>query len=101
GIRDFHVTGVQTCALPISEFMIALFGCFYAGVVAIPVAPPLAAAPGPGCAWFETLVEDARPRAVVWSAAVADPLAQVWSRVGDRSEERRVGEERRARWSAA
>ncbi|HLT37077.1 MAG TPA: AMP-binding protein, partial [Enhygromyxa sp.] len=74
---------VLLCLPPGAEFMTALFGCFYAGVVAIPVAPPLAAAPGPGCAWFETLVEDARPRAVVWSAAVADPLAQVWSRVGD------------------
>src|SRR5690606_40049779 len=26
GIRDFHVTGVQTCGLPISVFLMAAFG---------------------------------------------------------------------------
>src|SRR5690606_40080617 len=28
GIRDFHVTGVQTCALPISAVMLAVFPVF-------------------------------------------------------------------------
>src|SRR5690606_34263191 len=27
GIRDFHVTGVQTCALPISRFVTEICGC--------------------------------------------------------------------------
>src|SRR5690606_41157353 len=27
GIRDFHVTGVQTCALPISPHWCVLLGC--------------------------------------------------------------------------
>src|SRR5690606_41641363 len=69
GIRDFHVTGVQTCALPIlnRSFVVGLrqlqAACF-------PVTPPVAV-----------------------SELLREPLGQ------RRSEERRVGKECRSRWS--
>src|SRR5690606_40825327 len=40
GIRDFHVTGVQTCALPISMFLIPLLGMLGA-MLAVRARPPL------------------------------------------------------------
>lgn len=74
---------VLLCLPPGAGFMIALFGCFYAGAVAVPVPPPLASAPEPGRAWFRSLVADARPRAVIWSSAVADSLAPTWHEIAD------------------
>lgn len=73
---------VLLCLPPGADFMVALFGCFALGAIAVPVAPPLAAAPEPGCAWFSTLVDDAQPRAVVWSPAVAELLASSWRERG-------------------
>src|SRR5690606_39613651 len=79
GIRDFHVTGVQTCALPISSLN-------------APTATRLAVSkmrvPGPIRA--ATL---ARPLA---SAALRRPSGER-STMGARSEERRVGKEGRTR----
>src|SRR5690606_40398120 len=91
GIRDFHVTGVQTCALPI----------YAVGQ------RELAGALGPGV--VEHL--DARAGAGVEAGDVAvrldpgDPGAGEHQRrlaavgVAERSEERRVGKARRAQWS--
>src|SRR3712207_8463680 len=82
GIRDIGVTGVQTCALPIFEF--------------------LAGAQEPDGAWEArynadgTPVLDGRSRqldAVGWF-----PWA-VWYWYVTRSEARRVGKECRSRWS--
>src|SRR5690606_39842813 len=73
GIRDFHVTGVQTCALPI----------FYASP------PGLSAADAGG---------DFAPEAFRLGGATAevhDRLAEVFPT--GRSEERRVGKERGSR----
>src|SRR5438874_7089497 len=70
GIRDLYVTGVQTCALPISRLKAMREGLFQAF-------------PNPerkGCARQETI-----------RAIVAGEM---------RSEERRVGKECRSRWSA-
>src|SRR5690606_40481352 len=74
GIRDFHVTGVQTCALPISRHhvVVTVFGSGRA----------VHAALGDGEA------EQVRDR------------ARAVSFFEQRSEERRVGKECRARWSA-
>src|SRR5690606_40245664 len=73
GIRDFHVTGVQTCALPIS--------------LRNGATSPLRAVAA------NRRHRDRTRRARSERAASADR--------GGRSEERRVGKECRSRWSAA
>src|SRR5690606_39999509 len=87
GIRDFHVTGVQTCALPISQ------------------------TPVSGEIWFKTqralrtvvqvIVTGAGilAVAVVVAPQILDALADVLPGPVVRSEERRVGKECRSRWS--
>src|SRR5256885_8974285 len=82
GIRDYKVTGVQTCALPIS-------GARTPGQpvcrAALPEPPGTTSSPGKP---LESRASDAIPetcRTASWSA--------------DRSEERRVGKECRSRWS--
>src|SRR5436309_16072803 len=72
GIRDFHVTGVQTCALPIFQR-----------------SGTLAGEPLPG-----GLVESARLDPPIFSPATKADVGH------DRSEERRVGKEYRSRWPA-
>src|SRR5690606_39758493 len=69
GIRDFHVTGVQTCALPIS--CVLLVGMS----TAVAFNPALAL------------------------KANADRGIFVKNYIDQRSEERRVGKECRSRWS--
>src|SRR5690606_39591367 len=90
GIRDFHVTGVQTCALPILAMNTAarpIMLCMKAtssGILVIstrlammvPAPPPTTSAP----------------------STQARPLVKLTSRV--RSEERRVGKECRSRGAA-
>src|SRR5690606_40412377 len=85
GIRDFHVTGVQTCALPISL---------------------VPASTGPRRSRDPRLVARRRRR----PSAPADPGEGTRPRgTGDaargrgprRSEERRVGKEGRCRWAPA
>src|SRR5690606_40896727 len=79
GIRDFHVTGVQTCALPISERSPGAHGRHGAG------AGPLAREGRGGAAPPDRSPDgDARPGRPAHGA-------------GDRSEERRVGKEGRPR----
>src|SRR5690606_41041142 len=70
GIRDFHVTGVQTCALPI--FLEAQRQLVEAGT--------------------EVHLIDLREHPL--------PLCDASAAYNDRSEERRVGKECRSRWSA-
>src|SRR3712207_7105497 len=87
GIRDIGVTGVQTCALPISSGLNVLPERVFQGAdmglarVAMRAVAPL----------IERL-----SRSVVGRTALLAPLkARAWSR----SEERRVGKECRSRWS--
>src|SRR5207302_7170174 len=88
GIRDFHVTGVQTCALPISP-VLNFYNreATFAGGVRV-AARDLDPTP------------DGRATLITGDGPGADP-----ANFGDpsrvRSEERRVGKERRARWSPA
>src|SRR5436309_12097714 len=84
GIRDFHVTGVQTCALPISEsFKLGgTRGALIAGVLRGGPADKAGIRPG------DVLLE-------VQGKPVADPAAML-----NRSEERRVGKEWRSRGAA-
>src|SRR5690606_40572106 len=93
GIRAFHVTGVQTCALPISEVDVAdlraveaahaggdgIAGC--AHVVSFRIGP----ACGPA--------HSSRARPAAGTRPPSSLLAASW----DRSDERRVGKEPRPR----
>src|SRR5690606_39838152 len=86
GIRDFHVTGVQTCALPISGFRNTSFdelrdayfeqvrGLIEGGVDIILI---------------ETIFDTLNAKAAGYATLEAF-----------RSEERRVGQECRARWAS-
>src|SRR5258708_18256172 len=85
GIRDDLVTGVQTCALPISSLRKAkksaamscsLFGNRFCAVAS----------------WFIS----ANPRSAFFAEKFTGLNAQPYR---DRSEERRVGKECRSRWS--
>src|SRR5690606_39545421 len=83
GIRDFHVTGVQTCALPIYFHVKQLSHC--AGSSPCGCAVRNSDKIGSLCA----LLSSARRARQVLILAVARL----------RSEERRVGKECRSRWS--
>src|SRR5205807_4246949 len=87
GIRDYKVTGVQTCALPISQGAAKEWDLS----VVVPV---------------EDMSELGQPTGeLAGSASGAEPRTSIWpaveARVLDlvRSEERRVGKEWRARWA--
>src|SRR5690606_40148485 len=83
GIRDFHVTGVQTCALPILGWcpMTTLFDNL----------------PLPGARHDPTA---SLPRLAPVSVSAADDDGWVPAEAPDRSEERRVGKEGSSRASA-
>src|SRR3712207_7794307 len=81
GIRDIGVTGVQTCALPISAERQRLAG------------PELGL-----LLWREVEVDLDRPPAHA-GISLQQPLLGGRRRPGARSEERRVGKECRSRWS--
>src|SRR5438046_10517793 len=68
GIRDWSVTGVQTCALPISSQTTSTATCGWRASIA----------------------------AIVRAASAREPVASITTTSG-RSEERRVGKERRRR----
>src|SRR5690606_40076677 len=99
GIRDFHVTGVQTCALPIFVVNAAVLG--------LETSPALVARYG---AWFDAVNVIAQ---AIFTVEIAIRLTAHWPRpqqffrdswntfdfVVVRSEERRVGKEWRSRLS--
>src|SRR2546430_4571696 len=85
GIRDLTVTGVQTCALPISN---------WTSVDGIEVARVAEVVHGDGRPVGRGV--DAERDAELDALRVEGVVAPV---VGGRSEERRVGEECRSRWS--
>src|SRR5690606_39739452 len=92
GIRDFHVTGVQTCALPIS-------GCGGSRRRS-PTPPPAPAARSttgarsPG--W--NAATGGSPRSATAQPTTAQPATAQTATAQTRSEERRVGEEAGERW---
>src|SRR5690606_40680347 len=90
GIRDFHVTGVQTCALPIYVRLLDGTGEFTAEVVSSEAGQfRFFAAPG-------TWTVRALSRAGTGQAE----LKAEGPGIHRRSEERRVGKEGRSRWAA-
>src|SRR5438093_4610546 len=80
GIRDWSVTGVQTCALPILAVVSSPSG-------ELTTAKRLTTYPDPSAACLEVLDELAERAGVPWAELVQA-----------RSEERRVGKECRSRW---
>src|SRR5690606_40232913 len=89
GIRYFHVTGVQTCALPISTLEQAAGQTQVEGDQA-------------HCRHHETHEDDPAPHPPI-DDPVGEPARWSTHDVGRRSEERRVGKERRGRcwWRGA
>src|SRR5690606_39640401 len=96
GIRDFHVTGVQTCALPIfTPFLWMLSSSFKveADVLKFPIE------------WIPSTWNAAENYNEVWFGTKSFVL-NYWNSIKVavlttiRSEERRVGKEWRSRWSA-
>src|SRR5206468_7349865 len=85
GIRDLIVTGVQTCALPIS-FSDSAGG----GGGMLPIRAPSA---------FRRANTSPAAPSFALSSAVNRSICSSISRSTDRSEERRVGKECRSRWS--
>src|SRR3712207_7530631 len=84
GIRDIGVTGVQTCALPIST-----------PSREVPLIIPMVLSMGGPC-----YADAPRPGKGEWrSEADYDERRRFLRRFPPRSEERRVGKECRSRWS--
>src|SRR2546426_6548656 len=79
GIRDYKVTGVQTCALPIWP---------------LPLDVPINGLSAMKLMWSSINISEP-PVSCVWIA----PAELVTTRILQRSEERRVGKECRSRWS--
>src|SRR5256885_7503053 len=85
GIRDYKVTGVQTCALPIFQVGMTLFA-------------ELAQEDEPPHTTVRRAVRTALAVGAVGTIIVLAAAGPVLSLLG-RSEERRVGKECRSRWS--
>src|SRR5690606_40014231 len=94
GIRDFHVTGVQTCALPICASYAAKLSAEEAARIATAQLREDLAAAHTSCAGLIRLIKA--------FADSTDAPAAIYNlaQIPLRSEERRVGKARRARESA-
>src|SRR5690606_41068332 len=90
GIRDFHVTGVQTCALPISRERLQALA---RGESAPPAVGPVPVADAPDFTEAVARLIAERRTTIDWLATLDDAA---WDE-NLRSEERRVGKECRAR----
>src|SRR5439155_8088468 len=89
GIRDGHVTGVQTCALPILTCTRPARAASR-GVMSVKSAPPKRTSPA---------VTGSRPDSARSSVLLPAPLGPSSATTSPRSEERRVGKEGRSRES--
>src|SRR5690606_39705192 len=85
GIRDFHVTGVQTCALPILATMLGTVDRTRVGALLS------ALSAGDGKALLDEIAT---------LAEFSPDWAGVLDAMAERSEERRVGKEGRCGWGA-
>src|SRR5690606_40004366 len=84
GIRDFHVTGVQTCALPISSFGGGPMGRLW---------PATRGRISPACGWTDAPARPDVHERPVLSTTMAPLSTRRAAPRGARSEERRVGKE--------
>src|SRR5207253_7163607 len=94
GIRDGHVTGVQTCALPISMHIVVLehfeFGLNRIDERVVPRQVQT-----------DQQLHVARGQRSVQAVRIEVPILILLTRTKLRSEERRVGKECGSRWSSA
>src|SRR5690606_39705390 len=97
GIRDFHVTGVQTCALPIFTIPLGVVVALSVGSLA----GQLGAEGYGGAVVAFVIVGQAAPLicALMISGVGGSAMCADLGARKIRSEERRVGKECRARWS--
>src|SRR5690349_22458580 len=101
GIRDLYVTGVQTCALPISVFSVANImkpGSFDMATIQSLETPAIAffltlPAPIPALDAWETMLPTAERMAELLNGVLLDESRNALGRQRIRSEERRVGKE--------
>src|SRR5690606_40549812 len=100
GIRDFHVTGVQTCALPICtrpEKPASLRkSTVMARAASSPVVTLVARRRADFCRSLRASQPSGENRSRIWLALCTALLIEA-----RRSEERRVGKEGRAEWRRA
>src|SRR5690606_40369505 len=100
-IRDFHVTGVQTCALPISTVIgLDVSRSLSSVLQARRLRPLMRIASEPQTPWAQDRRKDSEPsisHLILWRASSTRSVPYI---VTLRSEERRVGKEGRARWAA-
>src|SRR5437762_4646806 len=82
GIRDTSVTGVQTCALPISLAEAYIYHHFFELACRAQVGALAGGA-----------------ELITPAPEVCEERAKKFGRIGQRSEERRVGKEGRSRWA--
>jgi acyl-CoA synthetase (AMP-forming)/AMP-acid ligase II len=75
-LADHVEPGARVALLypPGLEYPAALFGCFYAGVVAVPAYPPDVLAPDRALARLRAIMRDAGIAAVLTSEALAEPV---------------------------
>src|SRR5690606_40184112 len=98
GIRDFHVTGVQTCALPISNvdlMFVILCDAYLAAFSCLPARKR--------ATYLTTLLDCSQPNHELTTEDLDDNVldflfAAQCIDIKPRSEERRVGKECRSRW---
>src|SRR5690606_40632905 len=90
GIRDFHVTGVQTCALPIYALV------FFFGVLVIGYKPFVTNYLDHGKVLYpavDQIMKGNVPENILTLPAPVKFVYGIGAVTGERSEERRVGEE--------
>src|SRR5690606_40123558 len=93
GIRDFHVTGVQTCALPIST----AYKLSYEEAYMITIRLNRSMSTSESLAAIEKVFQKVLPSAVFDYKFVDQEYARKFASE-ERSEERRVGKEWRSGW---
>src|SRR5690606_40669162 len=98
--RDFHVTGVQTCALPI--FTLGFTLVYLCLIVLIPLSAVfLKTFTMSWSGFWEAVTSDrvmASYRLSFGASLIAAAINVVFGGIVARSEERRVGKESRSRW---
>lgn len=79
GVRDEPVLIVCPAGL---DFVAALFGCFYAGAIAVPLPPPEPATPAPGLAQLRRVGRATGARLLLRAAATANVLQALQAPAG-------------------
>src|SRR5690606_41138716 len=98
--RDFHVTGVQTCALPILLLLCPIWGLQQVAIkaIALDVPPALQVTLRSGIAALLVLLLSRIAKSEQWLLHIGWRPGVIIGALFARSEERRVGEEGGARW---